>query len=281
MQAEAQGSAHKMAAKSYFFRKNIGNMTMKAITTTAFLMAVAVLAWTQQTLAQEDSGPAPVEAFFCNMQEGKTMDDLLKVAGKFSKWADKNDPDYSAWILTPRFGELAQLPHVVWLGSNPNGDSMGKALDKWVTTGNDLQEEFNNVMNCGGHGLASSVEINAPDGPPGDGVVMFVQCSFAEGSNWEKAIAAHTKYAKAMRSLGAKGSNWLFFPMIGGARPQERNFDYWGVSTFKSWADYFAGYQIYVTSGYKKQMEIMPGVANCEAGSPTVWDVKLVRSGAS
>ena len=191
---------------------------MKAITTAIFSITIIVLAWTQQSMAQDATGPSPVEAFFCNMQEGKTMDDLLKVAGKFSKWADKNDPDYSAWILTPRFGELAQLPQVVWLGSNPNGESMGKALDKWVATGNELQEEFNSVMNCAGHGLASSVEINAPDGPPGDGVVMFVQCSIAEGSNWEKAIGAHTKYAKAMRSLGAKGSKQITTPLSSARR---------------------------------------------------------------
>ena len=29
---------------------------------------------------------------------------------------DKNDPDYSAWILTPRFGQFVELPQVVWLG---------------------------------------------------------------------------------------------------------------------------------------------------------------------
>ena len=239
---------------------------------------VAVGMWTQQTLAQ-DAGPSPVEAFFCNLQEGKGMKDLMAVTDRFKKWADKNDPDYSAWILTPRFAQFRDAPGVIWLGSNPKGNSMGKAIDKWIATGKDIQEDFNDVMTCGAHAVASSVEINVPDGPPENGVVMFTQCSIAEGSDWSKAVEAHKKYSAAMRSLGAKNSNWLFFPMIGGT--QDRNFDYWGVSTFKSWTDYFAAYELYVSGGgWQKGMEALKGVAACEVGSPTVWDFKLVRQGA-
>ena len=157
---------------------------------------------------------------------------------------------------------------------------MGKGLDAWRASGDDIQKDFNSVMACGGHGLASSVEINVPDGPPGDGVVMFTQCSFAEGSNWSKAVAAHKKYSAAMRSLGAKNSNWMFFPMLGGMA--DRNFDYWGVSTFNNWTDYFAAYELYVNGGgWQKGMEILNDVASCEQGTPTVWDVKLVRQGGS
>ena len=253
---------------------------MKAITAVVAGLALAISVSMQSALAQEGNGSSPVEAFFCNMQEGKTMKDLMQVAGKFAKWADKNDPEYSAWILTPRFAQFAQGPQVVWLGSNPTGNSMGKGLDSWIASGNDLQEEFNRVMQCAGHGLASSVEINAPDGPPGDGVVMFSQCSLADGSDWSKAVGAHKKFSTAMRGLGAKGSNWLFFPMLGGEA--DRGFDYWGVSTFKSWTDYFAAYELYTNGGgWQKGMEAMKGVASCGQGTATVWDVKLVRQGAS
>lgn len=252
---------------------------MKKIKFAVLVLSIAALSWTQQGLAQNANGPSPVEAFFCNLKDGKTMKDLVQVADRFTKWADKNDPDYSAWILTPRFGQFSELPQVVWLGSNATGNSMGKALDKWIASGNDIQKDFDGIMACGGHGLASSVEINAPDGPPEGGVVMFAQCDISDGSNWQKAIEAHKKASASMRSLGGKNSNWLFFPMIGG--DVDRDFDYWGVSTFNSWTDYFAAYEIYVSGGgWEKQMEIMKGVASCQFGSPTVWDVRLVRKGA-
>lgn len=255
---------------------------MKAIITAVMTFAIAVSMSMQSALAQESSAnsAAPVEAFFCSMQKGKTMKDLMQVAKKFSKWADKNNPDYSAWILTPRFAQFAQMPQVTWLGSSPTGNSMGKGLDAWRASGNDLQAEFDSVVQCAAHGLASSIEINAPDGPPGDGVVMFSQCNIADGSDWRKAVEAHKKFSSAMRSLGGKGSNWLFFPMLGGAA--DRDFDYWGVSTFNSWSDYFAAYELYVSGGgWQKMMEVMNGVASCGQGSATVWDVKLVRQGAS
>lgn len=253
---------------------------MRPILAAVLTVAVAVSTWTQQALAQGDSGPSPVEAYFCNLQEGKTMKDVMQVADRFAKWADKNDPDYSAWILTPQFAHLAAAPHVIWLGSNPNGNSMGAGTEKWMTTGNDLQADFDKVVTCGLHGLASSIEINAPDGPPGDGVVMFTQCNIAEGSDWSKAVDAHKTYSAAMRSLGAKNSNWLFFPMLGGM--ENRDFDYWGVATFNSWSDFFAAYEIYVSGGgWQKAMEALQGVASCEIGTPSVWDVKLVHKGAS
>ena len=77
------------------------------------LISQAVLAQDQQTK------PAPLEAFFCKFQPGKGMADLLPVAQRFAKWADQQDTSYSAWILTPAFGQFTELPQVVWLGSKP------------------------------------------------------------------------------------------------------------------------------------------------------------------
>lgn len=254
---------------------------MKPITTAVFAFTMALTTWGQSALAQEAGAkPAPVEAFYCNLQEGKSMKDVMQMGKRFSKWADKNISDYAAWILTPQFGLGAELPQFIWLGSNPNGNAFGKGLDAYQKTGGDLQEGFASVMDCSaGHVLASSVEINAPDGPPGDGVVMFSQCSFADGSNSQKAVKAHKTFSGKMRAMGAKGSSWMFFPMLGGGNPE---YDYLAVSTFKNWTDYGAAYEIYVTGGgWQKAMETYKGVTNCNQRPPTVWDVKLVRQGAS
>ena len=249
---------------------------MKIIKIAVLAVTVAILSPSQQALAQSESGASPVEAFFCNLQEGKTMRDLMQVSGRFAKWADRHDPDYSAWILTPRFGQFMQMTQVVWLGSNQSGNTMGKGLDAWIETGADIQDDFDEVLACLAHGVASSVEINAPDGPPGDGVVMFSECQIDDDADWSKAVAAHKNAASAMRSSGARNSNWLFFPMIGG--PPDREFDYWSVSTFDSWTDYFAAYEIYVNGGgWQQQGQALQGSARCMIGSPTVWDVRLVR----
>ena len=98
------------------------------------LAIVAVLCslsagWAKTVLAQqaEDKG-VPVEFFGCTYQDGKGLADLTKVADKFSKWSDKNDSGYSAWILTPQFATNLGLD-VGWLGAWPSGEAMGKGMD--------------------------------------------------------------------------------------------------------------------------------------------------------
>ena len=252
---------------------------MKNTIKLALGLAVSCFAWTPIAQSQEaNASPSPVEAFYCTMRDGKDMKDLMKAADRFSDWAKKNQPGYSAWILTPQFGQLAELPEVMWLGSDQSGDAFGKGLAAYRAGGGDIQGDFDEVVDCGAHVMASSIEINAPDGPPGNGVVMFSQCSMDDDSDWADAVNAHTEYSSALRKLGAKNSNWLFFPMLGGEA--DRDFDYWGVSTFGGWAEYFAAYEIYVNGGgWQKSMDLMDGVASCAQGTSTVWDVTLVRQG--
>ena len=254
---------------------------MSRYVTAVITFAVAIVATVQSVQAQEGGSAAVVEAFYCNLQEGKTMKDAMQAADRFAKWADKNDSSYSAWILTPQFALGSNSPQMIWLGSNPNGNDLGKGMDAWQSGGGEVAAALNAVMDCSmGHVLASSVEINAPDGPPGDGVVMFSECSYDDDGDWMKAIKAHKTFSAEMRKMGAKNSNWLFFPMLGGGNP---DYDYLGVSTFNNWSDYFAAYEMYVNGGgWQKMAELMDDVASCNGGNtPTVWDVKLVRNGAS
>lgn len=252
---------------------------MKKNLTAVLMLAVAVIGWSGLARAQEQRGPAPVEAFYCNYQPGKSMKDLLPLAERFRTWAEQNDPTYSAWLLTPQFGLGTELPQVIWLGSNPDGNAFGKGMETYRAAGGDDEFGFSKVLDCSmGHVLASSVEVNAPDGIPVDGVVMFTQCKISDGSDASKATAAHKTLSKGMRDMGAKNSNWLFFPMLGGGNI---DYDYLAVSTFNSWPDYFAAYQMYVDGAWKKFRETMKGVADCDDRTPTVWDVTLVRKGVS
>ena len=241
-------------------------------------LAMAIASWAQGTQAQEAAGPAPLEAFYCKMQEGKSIKDLDPVLASFSSWADKNDTGYTAWLLTRQFGLASQVPDVIWLGSNPSAENFGKGMDAWRAHGGEVQAAFNSVVDCSmGHVLASSIEIAAPDGPPGDGVVMFTQCELDDDGTLMGAAKAHQSIASELRKMGAKNSNWMLVPMLGGGDP---DYDYLGVATFPSWGDFFAAYEMYVNGGVmEKAIEAMDDVADCRDTTPTVWDVKLVRRG--
>ncbi len=257
---------------------------MKKYTTAVLMCSVVATPFTFSTVAQAQDantpGPAPVEAFMCNMNDGMGHKDLMQAAEKVAQWSEKNDPGYYAWILTPQFTSAPNTPDFIWLGSNIDGNAFGQGLDAWQQSGDKAAAAFNRVANCsGGHVLASSVTVNAPDGPPGDGVVMFAECRIADGSNRMNALAAHKGFSADMRGLGANGSSWMFFPVLGGS---ERTFSYYGVTAFKNWSDFGAAYELYTTGGgYQKGMAAYEGVTDCNYRTPTVWDVKLIRKGAT
>ena len=91
---------------------------MNRYTTAVLMLSAAVITWIQPAQAQDAKAmpPAPVEAFYCNLKEGKSKRDLMQVAERFSSWADKHDPGYAAWVLSPQFGLGAELPQLIWLG---------------------------------------------------------------------------------------------------------------------------------------------------------------------
>lgn len=247
---------------------------MNPVIKLAMTFSALAMAWTQT--AQAQTPPAPIEAFYCNMQEGKGMKDLAQVADRFSKWADSNNSGYSAWILTPQFGLGGQLPQVIWLGSAPNGADFGKGLDAWRKDGNDISDAFDSVIDCSaGHVLASSVEVLAPTGPIGDGVVMFTQCELEDGKTPMDAAKAQGAIAGELRKMGAKNASWMFVPALGGG---DVDYDYMGVATFPNYAEFFTAYDMWMTGGMgAKARGMYKGVADCNEQTPTVWDVKMVR----
>ena len=47
---------------------------------------------------------AAIESWGCQMNEGKSMSDLMEVVEDWNDWSDENDLDgYTAWILNPIF----------------------------------------------------------------------------------------------------------------------------------------------------------------------------------
>jgi hypothetical protein len=239
---------------------------------------VVSVGWTQSVLGQQPQDKAaPVEFFACNWQDGKGMADLEKVGQKFSKWADKNDSKYSAWILTPQFHTNVGFD-VGWLGAWPDGNAFGKAQDAWHAGGRELAADFGKVMDCSAsHELATSAVIRAPETPPGNGVVMFAECTMAQGKSPADALPAHRKAGAAMTAMGSKASAWLFYPGLGAG---DIDFHYWHVIAFKNYTELGAATELYINGGgWEKVMGIMGPVSRC--GSPSVFDVRLVRTGAT
>jgi hypothetical protein len=247
----------------------------------AVIMVLATsVAWTQSSHAQDSPQKAvPVEFFACNWQDGKGMADLQKVIGKFNKYADNNDSGYSAWVLTAQFeNDPEGAFDVGWLGSWPSMKAFGESQDNWMSKGRDVAMAFAEVIDCSGrHEMASSVIINAPDGPPGNGVVMFYACSQHDGKSGMDAVQAAGKYSASMKALGVDVSSWLFFPGMGAGNI---DFDFWRVVGFNNYVELAAAAEVFINGGgWKKSEETLGAVASCS--SPAVFDARVVRQGGS
>jgi hypothetical protein len=246
--------------------KNLWKIAVAALAGCGLLMGQAVT-------AQEEGGVVPVEWYACNFNDGKDLADLEKVTARFNKWADKNDPGYAAWMMFPNLHSGVGFDFG-WLGSWPSGADFGKGTDAFMQA-DDMIAAFNEVVDCSiGHEMASSAVINAPDGPPDNGVVIFSGCTHKEGKNFDDSFAAHKSMSEQMRAMGGKGASWVFYPGLG----SNVDFDYWQVIAFKNYEELGMATDMYTNGGgWKKAAEIMGPVVSC--GGSSVWNARLVRSG--
>ena len=243
------------------------------------LLAILVVAvWTAAitpAFAMEwTTSAAPVDFRACNFRDGKTMADFDKVAAKFRDYAKKNDLAYSAWALIPEYQTGIDF-ELGWLGAWPNSEANGVSMERWKSNGRQLAAEFNQVIDCSGrHEMALSKPINAPQGTPEDGVLMFYACSLNDGVDIDKAYAAHLKAGTEMKGMGSLAVSWMFLPAIGAA---DADFDYYHVIGFYRYSDMGATMEMYFNGGgIQKQQAILGKVSSCR--TPTVFDAISVRA---
>jgi hypothetical protein len=121
-----------------------------------------------------------------------------------------------------------------------------------------------------------NLQTRLPKGPPGNGVVLFSECTMMAGKTPADALPAHRKVAAEMVALGSKASSWLFYPGMGNS---DIDFHYWSVLGFNNYAELGAATELYVNGGgWQKAMGILGPVSRCKP--PTVFDAHLVRAGA-
>jgi hypothetical protein len=112
------------------------------------LLSLFIIAAMSPAHAQQDMPQmAAIESWGCQMNEGQSMSDLMKVVNDWNEWSDDNGIDaYSAWVLNPIFKANADFVREAgWFGYAPNFTEMGKVMQTWMTKGQKLNERFNKV----------------------------------------------------------------------------------------------------------------------------------------
>ncbi len=245
----------------------MNKLIFAAVITAVIGMGAPALAQNGQVKA------APVDFRACDFHEGKGMRDLERVTGLFREWANQNDVQYSAWTLFPEYQHTLGFDFG-WLGSWPSADAFGVSMERWKTSGREVYAEFAEVMDCrSSHQLAMSLPINAPEGTPEDGVLMFYACNVEDGKSLDDAYAAHLDLGQAMKSMGSLAVSWMFQPAIAASG----DVDYYHVVGFYRYSDMGATMELYANGGGIQEFrKHLGGVSQCR--TPTVYDAVSVRA---
>ena len=189
------------------------------------MVAVLMLGGSLQALAQER---AAMESWLCNYTEGKGHADLMKVAAKWQKWAEKNNPaPYEAYVLTPVFATFEEVPQSIWIGFSPTSAEMGAVADTWMNEGGDLMGDFNDVVQCGAHTLGSSRAVRAYEKAGEAGVVQLSACSVNKGVSWAQVAAADKAFADYLTEHELPGGVYRWG--AGPGTPKDSGIDFYSV----------------------------------------------------
>ena len=161
--------------------------------------------------------PNVAEYYVSKFKDGKDMDDMMKWAAKWEKWATTGDAaeanaDYSASMLVPYYGVNLDSADLIWLGINSNPEMQAIGNDYWVNNGSKLLAELPvttpQVINTWQRTLSET-----PDGTAG--YVVYQDCTYGEDVTGEQHYDAYFAFAQAAKELGDVAGRKLIWPTMG------------------------------------------------------------------
>ena len=161
--------------------------------------------------------PNVAEYYVSSFKEGKDMDDMMKWAEKWKKWATTGDAvapneDYSASMLVPYYGVNLDTFDFIWLGINSNPEKQAEGNDYWVQNGgkllNELPVNTPQVINTWQRTVSET-----PDGEAG--YVVYADCKYGEGVTGQQQYDAYYAFAQAAQKLGDVAGRKMIWPTMG------------------------------------------------------------------
>lgn len=207
----------------------------------------------------------PVELYACKYNDGKGPADLDKVVEKWNAWADEQGlQDYSGWTLVPYYSGPDQEFDVLWLGGSSSAKMLGRAQDRWLATGGDVMNEFNETWSCDAHANFAVLEYKTPPerSDPSNIVVAFSDCNMADGTTFEDISPALGAWSEYRAGHGSTSGMWVFFPAYGGGGEE---FDFKFITAWQNLEDQGADYDQYSESGWMKANELFAGKLDCDS----------------
>ena len=191
----------------------------------------------------------PIEVFGCKYNEDQGLDDLLRVAGEWNKWADNNfSKPYAAWVLVPGYVNSDSVTNdVAWVGISSSFEDLGTVQDEMASKGQRLQAKFDKVTTCKDHTLWGWEVTRQSPNPTADGVLTFSACTLNEGVTREDVMAADKKWNEYLDEINSNQGLSRWYP--GSGTSSDITYDFLYVSGSSSNADWGKGADVFVNGG--------------------------------
>ena len=171
-----------------------------------------------------------MEALQCNFQEGKDMDDAMKVISEWKVLADKNfTVPYNAWTLTPLYTSQTDFPFkFAWMGFTQNMADMGTMQDTFQEVGQKTFAKWQKATDCAGQSLFRVIEARAPKYAFTEGQIGYMSissCSFKEGKSGSDLAESDKAWNAYNDKNGHEGGVYRWWP--GPGNPTDADFDFY------------------------------------------------------
>lgn len=221
--------------------------------------------------AQDGSEPpsfSPLELFVCNYRDGQDQGDFDKAVEELQDWQNANGDPYSAWRLFPYYTGPNLNPDFVYIGSWPSGSAMGTDMQKFMASGADANETWNEAVECNVSGMFASHNVKAPpeNVDAGNFTLTVADCKVAHHRSTGDAIAAMRRWGSFRADNDSPGGMWLWIPVYGGnggGDGEDLAFKVvHGFSGFESLGNYWSWYVD--NMAYEKWGDLTDGLLSCD-----------------
>ncbi len=105
---------------------------------------------------------------------------------------ERGNDTYAAWTLTPSHYGPDQDFDVIGMGAYTDGNAMGAGVDQWFAEGGDINDAFEEVLDCNAHtGFASAMYKSPPNNEtPASSIISMMNCKLQEGRRYADVKAA-------------------------------------------------------------------------------------------
>ncbi len=239
--------------------------------------ALALIAlFASRANAQTDSAPiAPIEVLTCKFAAGKGAADIDGLARGFNAWMERTRaPEYSAYTLTPISHSEEIDFDLAWVGSWPDGLTMGQSMAHYFAEGAELGPLFNNVMTCGSNRNFAVVTLRSPIDPGRFGPLEVSTCTLRLGAAMDDALRAVRQWVDDTGTAGSTAAQWLLFPAYGERSDADYNFK-WAVG-YASYEAFGREYDQFTNgNGLDRYNELFGTLMRCD--SPRLYAVRAIR----